>query len=268
MKKFASLGTFGLIVVGFQSLPAAGQEGIAGEWILSIDQGRGPMMGLLELVDEGGRLIGHVEGGPIAVNLEGNRVELGIDDRTGAGEPYVRTLVGELNGDVMEGRFGPEEPSQFCRNFPLSCHEPAGTWKAERIVDTPPPEQAPRPVDFSGIWVTAPGGGGIARYTMDLTPAAQAWVDDFDTELDLPSQRLRLLRPLQAIHVQYRNHEGRFALHVSVFGGGSPPHLYRRQDTAGVAVPDTPGIFGRDMGGQYIGGQDHASSAHGPGIPG
>ncbi len=189
MKKSASLGTVGLIVMVFQSFPAAGQEGFAGEWMLSIDQGRGPMTGHLELVQDGGGFIGHVEGGPVTVSVEGNRVELGVDDRTGAGERYVRTLTGELDGDVMEGRFGPEEPSQFCRSFPLSCDDPTGTWQAERIVDTPPGEQAPRPVDFSGIWVTAPGGGGIARYTMDLTPAAQAWVDEFDTELDLPSQR-------------------------------------------------------------------------------
>ena len=33
------------------------------------------------------------------------------------------------------------------------------------------------------------GGGGIARFTMDLTPSAQAFVDGFDSELDLPSQR-------------------------------------------------------------------------------
>ena len=141
MKEFTSLGTFGLIVLGFQSLPAAGQEGMAGEWMLLIDQGRGPMTGHLELVQDGDGFIGHVEGGPITVNVEGNRIEFGIDDRTGAGERYVRTLTGELNGDVMEGRFGPEEPSQFCRNFPLSCDEPAGTWRAERIVDTPPAEQ-------------------------------------------------------------------------------------------------------------------------------
>ena len=189
MKEFTSLGMFGLIVMGFQPLPAAGQEGIAGEWMLSIGQGRGPMTGHLELVPDGDGFIGHVEGGPITVNVEGDRIELGIDDRTGAGERYVRMLTGALSGDVMEGRFGPEEPSQFCRDFPLSCDEPSGTWKAERIVGSPPQDQTPRPVDFSGIWVTAPGGGGIARYSMDLTPAAQAWVDDFDTELDLPSQR-------------------------------------------------------------------------------
>ena len=189
MKEYASLGTFGLIVMGLQSLPAAGQEGIAGEWMLSIDQGRGPMTGHLELVQDGDGFVGHVEGGPVTVSVEGNLIVLGVDDRTGAGERYVRSLTGVLNGDVMEGRFGPEETSQFCLDFPLSCDEPAGTWKAERIPDSPPPEQTPRPVDFSGIWVTAPGGGGIARYSMDLTPAAQAWVDDFDTELDLPSQR-------------------------------------------------------------------------------
>ncbi len=189
MKELASLGTFGLIVVGFQALPAAGQEGIAGEWMLSIDQGRGPMAGHLELVHDGDGFVGHVEGGPVTVSVEGNLIVLGIDDRTGAGERYVRTLTGALNGDVMEGRFGPEESSEFCRDFPLSCDEPAGTWRAERILNSPSQEQTPRPVDLSGIWVTAPGGGGIARFSMDLTPAAQAWVDEFDTELDLPSQR-------------------------------------------------------------------------------
>ncbi|MDE0361261.1 MAG: hypothetical protein OXI74_08855, partial [Rhodospirillaceae bacterium] len=82
MKEFTSLGMFGLIVMGIKSLPAAGQEGIAGQWMLSIDQGRGPMTGHLELVHDGDGFVGHVEGGPVTVNVEGNRIELGIDDRT------------------------------------------------------------------------------------------------------------------------------------------------------------------------------------------
>ena len=189
MKGIPSLGVFGLAAMGLQPLPAAGQDGFAGEWMLSIDQGRGAMTGLLELASAGGGFVGHVEGGPVSVRIEGNRIELGVDDRTGAGERYVRLLTGERNGDFMEGRFGPEEPSRFCLDFPLSCDEPTGTWQAERVVSTPPREQTPQPVDLSGIWVTAPGGGGIARFTMDLTPAAQAWVDGFDTQLDMPSQR-------------------------------------------------------------------------------
>ncbi len=189
MKRVSSLGVLGWMVVGLLPLSAAGQDGFAGEWMLSIDQGRGAMTGLLELATEGGGLVGHVEGGPVSVRVEGNRIEIGVDDRTGAGEPYVRKLTGELTGDLMEGRFGPEEVSQFCLDFPLSCHEPRGTWRAERSVSTPAAEQPPQPVDLSGIWVTARGGSGIARFTMDLTPAAQTWVDGFDTELDLPSQR-------------------------------------------------------------------------------
>lgn len=189
MKRFSCVVRLGLLAMVLRPLPGVGQDGFAGEWMLYIDQRRGPIAGLLELAPDGERFVGHVEGGPVSISIDGLRIEIGVDDRTGAGERFVRMLTGQLNGDSMAGRFGPEETSRFCLDFPLSCHEPAGSWKAERIVSTPVREQAPQPVDLSGIWVTAPGGSGIARFTMDLTAEAQAWVDGFDTELDLPSQR-------------------------------------------------------------------------------
>ena len=164
-------------------------DGFVGEWMLSFDQGRGAQHGLLEIRQSDEGLIAHVEGGPASILIDGSGIDIGFDDRTGAGQPYIRNLVGVLNGDVMEGQFGPEVPSEFCQQFPLSCDTPRGQWGAKRIVETSPENQPPRPVDFSGVWVSARGRGGMQRYTMDLTPKAQAWVDEFDHELDFPAQR-------------------------------------------------------------------------------
>jgi hypothetical protein len=167
----------------------AGADGFAGDWMLSFDQGRGAQHGLLEIREADGGFVAYVEGGPVTISVDGADIEVGVDDRTGAGEPYVRHLLGTLNGDVMEGGFGPETPSEFCQQFPLSCDVPSGVWWAERIVETLPQNEPPRPVDLSGVWGGARGGGGISRYTMDLTPKAQAWVDEFNAELDFPAQR-------------------------------------------------------------------------------
>lgn len=167
----------------------AGADGFAGDWMLSFDQGRGARRGLLDIREADGGFIAFVEGGPVTISVDGEEIDIGVDDRTGGGEPFVRHFVGALSGDVIEGKFGPETPSEFCQQFPLSCDDPQGVWRAERIVASPPRSQPPRPVDLSGVWSAPPGGGGIARYTMDLTPEAQAWVDNFDTELDFPAQR-------------------------------------------------------------------------------
>ncbi len=222
----------GLALTGVHAVPAMAQEALVGDWTLSIDQGRGAMMGLLQLESGDEGLVGHVEGGPVTVSVDGNQIEIGVDDRTGAGEPYVRSLVGEVTGDSMQGRFGPDEPSEFCIEFPLSCDVPRGTWHAERVVETAAGDLAPRPVDLSGIWVGVRGGGGIARYTMDVTPAAQAWVDEFDTVLDLPAQRCvssGLYRRFTS-SIEIRKSETHFTFLYSV---GEARRIYTDGRTAG-----------------------------------
>src|SRR5690606_19478756 len=54
----------------------------------------------------------------------------------------------------------------------------------ERLVEQP--EQAPNPVDFTGIWSRT--SSGIAKVHLDYTPAAQSAVDEYHY-LDDPALR-------------------------------------------------------------------------------
>lgn len=232
------------------ALPAlavcAASDELAGDWMLWFDQGRGAQHGLLEIRANQEGLVAHVEGGPASILIDDDYgVEIGIDDRTGAGQPYIRTLVGILNGDAMEGEFGPEEPSEFCRSFPLSCDTPRGVWGAERVVVTLPGNQPAKPVDFSGVWSGARGRGGLARYTMDLTPSAQAYVDEFDHELDFPAQRCMssglFRRFTSGIEIwRYKSHL------VFLYSGGEARRIY----TDGRARPSYifPSPLGHSLG--------------------
>jgi hypothetical protein len=165
----------------------ADNEAFTGDWMLIVDQGRGQMYGRLELVSNEDGLVGYVENGPISVSVDDDLIELGVDDRTGGGLPFVRKLRGWLIDGVMEGTFGPENPDKFCVQFPTSCTNPTGTWRATQITDEVEGAADPEPVDMSGVW--APAAGGLGKFSMDLTPEAQEFVDGFRVDVDLPAQR-------------------------------------------------------------------------------
>ncbi len=196
-----------------------------GTWMLMVDQGRGEGKGLLELRASDGGLVGHVEGGPIAVRVEGDRIEMDVDGLSAGGGVIVRRLKGSRDGDSMGGEFGPDEPSEVCRKFPLSCPEPSGIWSAERVDNTARETHAPQPVALSGIWRSIPGGG-MNKYSMDLTPKAQAWVDNFDLDLDLPAQRCvraGLVTRFPTSTLEVLTDENRLTF---LYGGGQVRRIY------------------------------------------
>jgi len=171
---------------------SAADEELAGDWMLIIKQGRGTMDGVLRIQSTSGGFVAHVEGGPIRILVDGNSIEMAIDDRTAGGMPFERYLRGSLDGETMAGEFGPEVPpdeqlKEMCKRLPLACPAPTGTWSATRYVAPPVSSAGPAPVELSGVWVSA--GSGIRRWTADLTDTAKEWKADFNVELDLPRQR-------------------------------------------------------------------------------
>lgn len=172
-------------------LPAA-EADFPGEWWLVLQQGRSTMDGVLTIRQTAQGIAGHVEGGPIRLQIVDKQITMAIDDRTATGMPFERFLEGELDAGTMSGTFGPEFPvaekvQELCRIRPLACPAPTGTWRATPYVASDTAGQPPSPVDLSGRWVLA--GTGIRRWTMDLTDAAREWQAGFDVEMDLPSQR-------------------------------------------------------------------------------
>ena len=99
-----------------------------------------------------------VDGGPAIFKLVDGTIELEFDTRDGGGQLLSYELSGACDGDELEGALTP----------PLNA--PQGTWHAARHVVPPP--APPKPIDFTGVWSRT--SSGLARVTLDYTPAAQA----------------------------------------------------------------------------------------------
>ena len=193
MSELMKIFTAATLVCAMAGPASAADSDFVGDWMLVLKQGRNEPNALLTFESSGDGLVGHVEGGPIRLLIDGNRIEMAVDDHAATGEPYERYFKGTLKGGVMEGEFGPENPitehqENVCKELPLACPFPRGTWRAERIVEAAGKEDlTPRPVDLTGRWGGA--GGGLRKWSMDMTAKGQEWLDNYDAILDLPRQR-------------------------------------------------------------------------------
>ena len=177
------------------SITLASEKDFIGDWRLTINQvsgGKRTQDGLLKIRHQNGKNIAHVQGGPVRIKLNGNNIEMAIDDWTGAGMPFERYYKGSLNENSMKGEFGPESPmtekqKELCAKIPLGCPHPKGTWSAVPYENKKTTSSKAKPIDFTGRW--SPAGSGLRRWTVDLTETAKQWNEDFDVELDLPRQR-------------------------------------------------------------------------------
>ena len=169
----------------------AAESDFAGQWDLTLHEGRMTKEALLVIRRSGDGYAAWVEGGPAPLVIDGDTIEIGIDDRATAGGRLVRYLRGRLNDGKLSGDYGPpHEPTAeelaLCERLPLACMVPTGTWEAVPHVPRPG-GLPPAPVDLSGAWrITA---RLLNKYSMDLTPAGQAWMDGYDVKMDLPGQR-------------------------------------------------------------------------------
>jgi hypothetical protein len=145
---------------------------LVGDWLLTLNERRAVHTGILTIEAKDGGLVAFVDGGPASLELSGEDLALEFDTRDGGGQLLRYALSGRADGDRLAGALTP----------PLNA--PQGTWHAERHVVPPP--APPRPVDFTGIWSRT--SSGLARVTLDYTPAAQSVVDAYDY-LDDPALR-------------------------------------------------------------------------------
>ena len=150
----------------------AQQSTLVGDWFLTLNERRATHTGILTIEAGDGRLVAFADGGPASLTVTDGNVELEFDTRDGGGQLLKYSLAGRVKGDELEGVLTP----------PLNG--PQGTWRAERRT-LPPPAPA-KPVDLTGIWSRT--SSGLARVTLDYTPAAQTLVDAFHY-LDDPALR-------------------------------------------------------------------------------
>ena len=164
-----------LVVLGgvlAASAAIAQDSALVGDWHLTLNERRAIHTGMLTIESKDGALAAFVDGGPATLKLVGGAIELEFDTRDGGGQLLSYALGGRLDGDALGGVLTP----------PLDA--PQGTWRAVRHVVPPP--AAPKPVDFTGVWSRT--SSGLARVTLDYTPAAQRAVDAYHY-LDDPALR-------------------------------------------------------------------------------
>ena len=163
-----------LVALGaFLSLPAGAQQSaLVGDWVLTLDERRAVHTGTLTIESKDGSLVAFVDGGPATFKHDDGTVELEFDTRDGGGQLLSYALSGRVDGDELSGVLTP----------PLNA--PQGSWRAARHIVPPP--APPSPKDFTGVWSRT--SSGLARVTLDYTPAAQAVVDAYHY-LDDPSLR-------------------------------------------------------------------------------
>lgn len=154
------------------STARAQQPTLVGDWFLTLEERRAVHTGTLTIESNDGELVAFVDGGPATLEHGDGAIELEFDTRDGGGQLLRYALSGRVDGAELKGVLTP----------PLDA--PQGTWRAARQV-APPPEP-PRPVDFTGVWSRT--SSGLARVTLDYTPAAQRAVDAYHY-LDDPSLR-------------------------------------------------------------------------------
>jgi hypothetical protein len=164
-----------LAALGAALLPMAAlaqQPELVGDWFLTLNERRAVHTGSLTIERSGDALVAFVDGGPASFEIDGDAITLDFDTRDGGGQLLRYTLQGRIEGDELGGELTP----------PLNA--PKGRWHAGRYVVPPP--APPKPVDFTGVWSRT--SAGLARVTLDYTPAAEAAVAGYHY-LDDPALR-------------------------------------------------------------------------------
>jgi hypothetical protein len=171
------LSRLGAFVAVASLAPAAfAQQALVGDWLLTLNERRAVHTGILTIEAKDGGLVAFVDGGPSTFSVNDGAIALEFDTRDGGGQLLSYSLNGRVSGDKLEGALRPPQ------------NAPQGTWHAERYAVPPP--AAPKPVDFTGIWSRT--SSGLARVTLDYTPAAQAAVDGYNY---LDDSSLRCVSP-------------------------------------------------------------------------
>ena len=150
-----------------------------GRWMIELQTTGAPLQGLLEIEAHDGEWKAWVEGGPAPVELSDDTVTVDVDSRDIRGFIFVRRLEGRLEDGRLVGDYTVISDSDVDKT--------PGSWVGVPYQPAERPS-TPSPVDISGIWTPAQGVD-FRKYSMDLTPAAEAWHDDYLMHYDQPNVR-------------------------------------------------------------------------------
>lgn len=170
----ALLSVLGTVAV--TSSTTAAEADFLGTWLLALDhRPAGSSYGTLEIERADGALRAFIDGGPVPVAIDGDRVELRFDWDNGGGIVSVSELTGRLEGGSMVG------------DVHLNG-EATGSWRATPRARPPGLGEPPDPVDLAGVWrMLTDDGTGKDAFAM--TPRAEQFQQAFDPTLDDPVLR-------------------------------------------------------------------------------
>lgn len=159
---------------------AALADDVTGDWMLYLQDDDRTLVGLLEIEKEDNEYAAWLEGGPAGFEADGERVTIVADSRDVRGFVFDRRMQGTINGDRMQGTY--EQVGAAAQT------EEPGTWYAERFHGDDEGAGEALPVDLAGTW-TATQELDFRKYTMDLTPAGEAWLESYLPYYDQPDVR-------------------------------------------------------------------------------
>lgn len=158
----------------------AAEADFIGDWMVELTDDDRTLRGRLEIERQDGEIAAFLEGGPVGIDIDGKRITLRADSRDVRGFVFDRVMSGELSGGVIAGSYTQEGAA--------AQTEDGGPWQAVRDTDENATQAPPDPADLSGTW-TATQELDFRKYTMALTPAGKAWLEDYLPYYDQPDVR-------------------------------------------------------------------------------
>ncbi|MFM1594173.1 MAG: hypothetical protein ACKJRS_07380 [Woeseiaceae bacterium] len=154
-----------------------------GRWILSLQDKKRTLIGLLEIEKNDQAWVAYLEGGPVEINIKQNQIEILADSRDVRGFVFNRRLTGFLVNNQIQGRYQQEGAA--------AQKEEPGPWSAVRdrkhksSTNLP---KIPKPEEISGIW-TATQELDFRKYSMSLTQEGKDWLEQYLPYYDQPDVR-------------------------------------------------------------------------------
>ena len=167
------------VLLMWAGFAAADETAFAGDWMVSLQDQKRTLQGLLQLEPAADGWLAYLEGGPARVQIDGDTITVFADSRDVRGFVFDRKLVGTLQDGVISGRYTQEGAA--------AQKEKGGPWRAERASAAPPASRG-TPRDLSGTW-TATQELDFRKYSMALTAAGERWLQSYLPYYDQPDVR-------------------------------------------------------------------------------
>ena len=180
IKIFSKIVSVFLATLIFCSASYGEESTFEGRWIISLQDKKRVLEGLLEIENINNEWRAYLEGGPVSIEISNNNIVLIADSRDVRGFVFDRKMIGKIDKNIIKGTYTQEGAA--------AQKEDPGPWRAEREKLKIQKELKPNPSDISGLWV-ATQQLDFRKYTMALTPNGKKWLENYLPYYDQPDVR-------------------------------------------------------------------------------